>query len=387
MSRIYLDHNATTPVRREVRDALVRYYEDEWGNASSIHWAGRGPKDAIDDAREQVCALIGARPRDLVFTSGGTEADNTALYGVAWALAAKGKHIITSAIEHKAIIDTANAMTSLHGYEFTFLGVDEHGRHDPDELRAALRDDTVLVSLMLANNELGNVNDIALLAEITHQAGALFHTDAVNALGKIPLDVNALGVDLMSISGHKIYAPKGVGALWIKRKTPFEPFLRGGGQEKGRRCGTYNTAGIAGFGVAAELAQAYVKPDFVAEIARLRDRLESGLTARLQGSSVNGDPASRLPNTSNLSFDGVDGEGLVLALDLKGIAISTGSACTSGSLDPSHVLVALNKDPRWLEAAIRVSLGISTTEAQVDTAVDTIVAEVSRLRALNKASA
>lgn len=382
MSRIYLDHNATTPVRAEVRDAMWPFYEDDWGNASSIHWAGRRPKDAIDDAREQVCELIGARPRDLFFTSGGTEADNTALYGVAWALRDKGRHILTSAIEHKAILDTGGAMTQLHGYQVTYLGVDDRGRHDLDAFAAALTDDTVLVSVMLANNELGNLNPIAAMAAIAHEHGCLFHCDAVNALGKVPIDVDALGVDLLSISAHKIYGPKGVGALWVKRKTPFEPLIRGGGQEKGRRCGTYNTAGIVGFGKAAELAHAYVTPAFVADVAARRDRLEQGLRGALSGVEVNGDPEHRLPNTSNLSFADVDGEGLVLGLDLKDIAISTGSACTSGSLDPSHVLVALGKDEGWLEAAIRFSLGRSTTDADVDHVVATVVAEVQRLRGL-----
>jgi len=382
MTRIYMDHNATTPVRPEVLEAMWPWYEEGWGNASSIHWAGRGPKDAIDDARDSVSALIGAPPRDLFFTSGGTEADNTALLGVGFALRDKGRHIITSEIEHKAIIDTAHGMEVLHGFEFTYLGVDEQGRHDPAELRAALREDTVMVSIMLANNELGNVNDVRALADIAHEHGALFHTDAVNAMGKIPIDVAALGADLMSISAHKIYGPKGVGALYLKRKTPFEPLLRGGGQERKRRCGTYNTAGIVGFGTAAALAGAYVTPEAIATTSALRDRLEGRIRSGVDGVEPNGDASSRLPNTTNLSFAGVDGEGLVLNLDLKEIAISTGSACTSGSLDPSHVLVALHKEERWLDAAIRFSIGRSNTEAEVDFVADTVIAEVGRLRQL-----
>lgn len=382
MTKIYMDHNATTPVRPEVLEAMWPWYEEGWGNASSIHWAGRGPKDAIDDARDAVSALIGAPARDVFFTSGGTEADNTALLGVGLALRESGRHIVTSEIEHKAIIDTALGMEALHGFEFTFLGVDSAGRHDPDELRAAIREDTVLVSIMLANNEIGNVNDIAALSAIAHERGVVFHTDAVNALGKIPIDVAALGADLMSLSAHKIYGPKGVGALYLKRKTPFEPLLRGGGQERKRRCGTYNTAGIVGFGEAAKLAQAYVTPEALSKTVALRDRLEARIRAGGDGVELNGDPASRLPNTTNLSFAGVDGEGLVLNLDLKGIAISTGSACTSGSLDPSHVLVALHKDERWLEAAIRFSVGRSNTAEQIDFVADTVIAEVGRLRAL-----
>ncbi|MCP4867533.1 MAG: cysteine desulfurase [Proteobacteria bacterium] len=382
MTRIYMDHNATTPVRPEVLEAMWPWYEQGWGNASSIHWAGRGPKDAIDDAREAVCALISAKPRDLFFTSGGTEADNTALLGVGLALKDRGRHIITSEIEHKAIIDTALGMEQLHGFEFTFLEVDSAGRHDPEELRAAIRDDTVLVSIMLANNELGNVNDIPTLSAIAHERGVVFHTDAVNALGKIPIDVAALGADLMSVSAHKIYGPKGVGALYLKRKTPFVPLLRGGGQERKRRCGTYNTAGIVGFGHAAKLAREYVTPEAVARTTALRDRLEARIRAGVDGVEVNGDSDSRLPNTTNLSFAGVDGEGLVLNLDLKGIATSTGSACTSGSLDPSHVLVALHKEPKWLEAAIRFSVGRSNTEADIDLVADTVITEVGRLREL-----
>jgi cysteine desulfurase len=380
MTRIYMDHNATTPVAPEVLAAILPYYSEEWGNASSVHWAGRGPKNAIDDAREAVSSLIGAPPRDVFFTSGGTESDNTALIGVAQALAGKGRHIVTSAIEHPAILDTLKSMERLQGYEITRIKVDSNGRHDLDDLRAALREDTVLVSVMLANNELGNINPIAEMSEIVHEAGALFHCDAVNALGKIPVNVAALGADLLSISAHKIYAPKGVGALYVKRKTPFEAYLRGGGQERGRRCGTYNTAGIVGFGKAAEVASPFIEADAMSSVARLRDRLEGKILAGLEGVELNGDRTDRLPNTTNLSFEGVDGEGLVLNLDLNSIAISTGSACSSGSLEPSHVLLGLDKDKRWLEAAIRFSLGRSNDEAQVDQVADTLIGEVRRLR-------
>ncbi len=375
-----MDHNATTPVAPEVLAAVLPYYSEEWGNASSVHWAGRAPKNAIDEAREAVSQLIGAPPRDVFFTSGGTESDNTALIGVGHALVGKGRHIVTSAIEHPAVLDTLESMERLHDYEVTRIGVDSHGRHDLEEFRAALRDDTVLVSVMLANNELGNVNPVAAMVEIAHDAGVLFHCDAVNALGKIPVDVVELGVDLLSMSAHKVYAPKGVGALYVKRKTPFEAYLRGGGQERGRRCGTYNTAGIVGFGKAAEIAGSYVEEESMAVVAHLRDRLEKRILAGLEGVELNGDQDARLPNTTNLSFDGVDGEGLVLNLDLKSIAISTGSACSSGSLDPSHVLVGLAKDERWLEAAIRFSLGRSNDEAQVDHVADTLIGEVLRLR-------
>jgi len=380
MDRIYMDHNATTPVDPEVLEAMWPYYSSEWGNASSVHWAGQGPRDAIEDARESVAAMIGAPPRDLVFTSGGTEADNTALLGVGMALRERGRHIITSAIEHKAILDTASALQTLYGFDITYLPVDSVGRTDPEAVRAALRSDTVLVSVMLANNEIGNINPVAEIATIAREAGVVMHSDAVNALGKIPVDVASLGVDLLSISAHKIYGPKGVGGLYIKRRTPFEPLLRGGGQEKKRRCGTYNTAGIVGFGRAAELSSASLSDDETARIGGLRDRLEGRLLEGLDGVELNGDVAARLPNTTNLSFAGVDGEGLVLSLDLKGIAVSTGSACTSGSLDPSHVLVALAKEPQWLDAALRLSIGRSTSAAAVDYVADTLIAEVQRLR-------
>lgn len=380
MDRIYMDHNATTPVDPAVLEAMWPYYTSEWGNASSVHWAGQGPRDAIEDARETVAGMIGAPPRDLIFTSGGTEADNTALLGVGLALRDRGRHMITSAVEHKAILDTAAALESLHGFEITYLPVDSIGRTDPEAVREALRPDTVLVSVMLANNEIGNINPIAEIAAISREAGVVMHSDAVNALGKIPIDVASLGVDLLSISAHKIYGPKGVGALYIKRRTPFEPLIRGGGQEKKRRCGTYNTAGIVGFGRAAEVSATSSSDVEMARVGALRDRLEGRILSALEGVEVNGDVAARLPNTTNLSFTGVDGEGLVLSLDLKGIAISTGSACTSGSLDPSHVLVALGKAPEWLDAALRLSIGRSTDEKAVDHVADTLIAEVQRLR-------
>jgi cysteine desulfurase len=382
MTRIYLDHNATTPVDPAVLEAMWPLYSEQWGNPSSIHWAGREPAGRIDDARDQVAALIGAKPRDLFFTSGGTESDNTALMGVVLAHGSRGKHVVTSAIEHKAVLDMLAFMESFHGVEVTRLGVDSSGRHSLDELRAAMRDDTVLVSVMLANNEIGNINDIPAMAAIAHDGGAVMHCDAVNALGKIPLDVGALGVDLLSVSAHKIHGPKGCGALWVKRKTPFEPYIRGGGQERGRRCGTYNAAGIVGFGKAAELAGERLSADYVTTVAAMRDRLETSLMDRLSGVQVNGAPESRLPNTTNLSFAGVDGEALVLNLDLRGIAISTGSACTSGSLEPSHVLLALDRGEKWLAAAIRFSLGATTSEEQIETVIEAVVAEVTKLRTL-----
>jgi cysteine desulfurase len=381
MARIYLDHNATTPPHPAVLEAMWPMYSEEWGNPSSIHWAGRSPAGRIDDARDAVAELIGAPPRDVFFTSGGTESDNTAVIGVLLA-SERGRHVVTSSIEHKAILDTTKAVERLYGGRITRLPVDHAGRHTPDQVADAIGDDTVLVSVMLANNEIGNLNPIAAIAEVAHARGIPVHCDAVNALGKVPIDVDALGVDLLSISAHKIQGPKGSGALYVRRGTRFEPYLRGGGQEKGRRCGTYNAAGIVGFGKAATIAAEGLRTGLPRRLATLRDRLEGALLARLDGVEVNGDPGARLPNTSNLSFDRVDGEALVLNLDLRGIAISTGSACASGSIDPSHVLTALGKDPRWLEAAIRFSFGADNEEAEVDVVVAAVVEEVGRLRAL-----
>ena len=382
MNRIYMDHNATTPVDSRVLEAMWPLYTEEWGNPSSIHWAGREPAGRIDDARDAVACLIGAKSRDVIFTSGGTESDNTAMMGVLLATAERGRHIVTSSIEHKAIIDMATYLQAQHGADVTFLPVDSSGRHDLDAFAGSLRDDTVLASVMLANNEIGNLNPIRAMADIAHERGVLFHCDAVNALGKVPIDVRDLGVDLLSISAHKIYGPKGTGALYLKRKTPFEAYIRGGGQERGRRCGTYNAAGIVGFGAASALAQQALTDGRSDALATLRDRLEQRIVAAVDGVELNGDASARLPNTTNLSFEGVDGEALVLNLDLRGIAISTGSACTSGSLDPSHVLVALGKDPRWLDAAIRFSLGASNDAAHVDAVADAVIDEVHKLRRL-----
>jgi len=378
---VYADHNATTPVRPEVVAAMAPFLGEDYGNASSVHAPGRRAAAAVDDARDQVAALIGARPADVVFTSGGTESDNTALCGVADALRGKGRHLVTTTVEHKAVLDPAKYLERVHGYEVTRLPVDARGRIDPERFAAALTPSTVLASVMFANNEIGNLYPVAELAEAARRAGVLFHTDAVQAIGKVPVDVDALGVDLLSVSGHKLNGPKGVGALFVRKGVPFEPLLHGGGQERGRRCGTYNTPGIAGFGKAAELA-ARELPEAAPRLAALRDRVEARALAALDGVWVNGDREARLPNTLHLGFQGLEGETLLMSLDLRGVAVSSGSACSAGSLDPSHVLLACGQDKERARCTLRISFGHGSTEDDADRVAQAIVEEVTRLRAL-----
>ncbi len=379
-SPVYLDHNATTPVREEVLGAMWPWFTEKFGNASSIHGFGREAAAAVDDARGQVASLLSARPQEIVFTSGGTESDNTAVTGVMRSHRARGRHLITTQVEHKAVLDPCRALQRLEGCEITFLPVDGMGRLDPEDLRRALRPDTVLVSVMMANNETGNLHPLTKLAELTHASGALFHTDAVNALGKVPVDVSALGVDLLSLSGHKFHAPKGIGALYIRRGVTLEPLLLGGGQEKGKRCGTYNTPGIVGLGAASQWAMKELA-EVAPRLQSLRNQLEDEILRRLSGVWVNGDPSSRLPNTTNLGFAGLEGEALLMSLDLMGVATSTGSACSSGSLEPSHVLLAMGQDREKARCTLRFSLGRDNTKEQIEGVVDAVVYQVNRLRA------
>lgn len=354
-----------------------------YGNASSIHHFGQGAKQRLEAARRQVASLVHANPAELVFTSGGTEADNMAVLGVVRAAAAPGRpvHVVTSAIEHPAVLAPCGQLEK-EGAAVTRLRVGSSGAVNPDDVRAALRPETALVSVMHANNEVGVVQPIAEIAQITRRAGVSLHVDGVQALGKIPVDLETLGADLYSMSGHKIYAPKGVGALWVRKGTKLAPIAFGGHHERDRRPGTENVPGIVAFGAAAELAARSLAPE-AQRLASLRDRLENAVLDRLPGAGINGSRWSRVPNTSNLYFDGVDGEALVIALDLRGFAVSTGAACSSGALAPSHVLTAIGLDAARARSSMRFSLGRSNDAAQVDALADALAASVAHLRRIS----
>jgi len=381
--RIYLDHNATTPPSDAVVGRMSAILRDEFGNPSSVHHFGQRAKAIIDEARSAVAALISADPGDVVFTGGGTEGDNLAIRGAAEALEATGrKHLIASAIEHEAVLNTLKALAR-RGWKTTLLPVDESGVVSPDALRSAITDDTALVSVMHANNEIGTIQPVAELAAIARERRALFHTDAVQSAGKIPIDVKALGVDLLSISAHKFYGPKGVGALWIRRGVRLQSPLTGGKQERSRRAGTENVAGIAGMGVAAREALAKMTAE-AARLAALRDRLEDGILRSVTGTALNGVRSPRVPNTTNVSFDRTEAESLLIALDLEGVAVSTGSACSSGTLEPSHVLKAMGFPPHRTQNSIRFSLGTANTEADIDRVIAALPGIVDKLRSLTR---
>jgi cysteine desulfurase len=381
VARIYLDHNATTPVAPEVAAQMAWAVRDLWGNASSVHHFGQQAKAAVDDARAHVAALLGGDPAEIVFTAGGTESDNFAIRGAAEALEPTGRrHLIATAIEHEAVLKTLAALAK-RGWRVTLLSVDASGIVSPDALRAAISDDTALVSVMHANNEIGTVQPLAELVQIAKAHGALVHTDAVQSAGKIPLDVRALGVDLLAISAHKFYGPKGVGALWLRKGVRLTPYMTGGRQERNRRAGTENVPGIVGLGAAARQARA-VMADDAARIGALRDRLEAGLLAAVPGAERNGAAAPRVPNTTNLSFQRIESESLLIGLDLEGIAVSSGSACSSGTLEPSHVLKAMGLPHLRTLSSIRFSLGASTTEDEVDRVIKVLPPLVEKLRSL-----
>jgi cysteine desulfurase len=381
--RVYFDYNATTPVAPEVAEAVVRVTRDTFGNASSVHHFGQQAKAAIDEARSAVASLINADPSEVVFTGGGTEADNLAVRGTADALEPTGrKHLIASAIEHEAVLNTLRALAR-RGWRITFLPVDESGIVAPDRLREAITADTAMVSVMHANNEIGTIQPIRELAAIAREHGALMHTDAVQSAGKIAVDVRALGVDLLSLSAHKFNGPKGAGALWIKRGTRIQPILTGGKHERNRRAGTENVPAIAGLGVAARLAAGKLA-DQEARVGALRDRLEEGILRGVSGTVVNGTRTARVPNTTNISFDRVEAESLLIALDLDGVAVSTGSACSSGSLEPSHVLKAMGLPAHRTQNSLRFSLGMFSTGEEVDRVVEILPRLVEKLRALTR---
>jgi cysteine desulfurase len=381
--RIYLDYNATTPVDPEVLDAMLPYFSGSFGNASSIHSAGQRGRAAVDAARESVASLLGAKPSEMVFTCGGTEADNLALFGIVTPCVQPRKHVITTTIEHHAVLNSAQALEK-QGVDVTYVPLGRDGVVDPDEIREAVRPETVLISVMLANNEIGTIQPIEEIGRIASEEDIYFHCDAVQAAGKLPLDVNGLGVDLLSISAHKIYGPKGVGALYVRAGTELQPIFHGGHHERDRRPGTENVPGIVGLGKAAELAIENMECD-VARVAALRDRFESALLS-LPGVCVNGDPRHRVPNTCNVSFDAAGGEALVIALDLQGIACSTGAACSSGAVAPSHVLSAIGLSPDQARSSLRFSLGRPTTAEEIDRVIEIIPRVVERLRALSPSS-
>ncbi len=380
MNPVYLDHNATTPVHPQVLEALLPYYTQHFGNPSSIHWAGRATDGALEKAREQVAALINATPAEIVFTSCGSEGINFALKGSAQILQDKGRHLITTAVEHPAVLETCRALET-DGWQVSYLPVDAEGQLDLDLLENTITEQTVMISVMWANNETGTLFPIAEIGEIARRHQLRFHSDMVQAVGRMPLDVQQAGLDLAAISGHKFGAPKGVGALYIRSGTRLEPLIHGGHQERNRRAGTSNVAGIVGLGVACELAGSVLSAD-VGRIRSLRDRLEDGLFSRLDNLNLNGPTERdlRLPNTLNLSFDRISGESLLLNLDLKGIAASSGSACSSGSLESSHVLSAMGVDPDRAQSSIRFSLGADNSIDEIDFVLQELPVIVERLR-------
>jgi len=381
MKQVYLDHNATTPVAPEVLEAMLPYFEREAGNASSIHSYGQRARAAVERAREAVANLVGARPAEIVFTSGGTESDNLALFGIVAAAAGQGKHVITTQIEHHAVLNTCQALER-DGIEVTYAPVSGQGIVDPDDIRGALRPETALITVMHANNELGTVQPVEAIGKIAAEADVYFHTDAVQTAGKIPVRVDDIGADLLSISAHKIRGPKGAGALYVRKGTRLRPLFYGGHHERDRRPGTENVPGIVGLGRAAELAAANLAAD-AARIGALRDRFERELAARVPHARINSAQARRTSNTSNIVFPFVEGEALVIALDLKGIACSTGAACSAGAVEPSHVLTAIGLAADEARASLRFSLGHDTTDEEIDYALSVIPGAVERLRELS----
>ena len=375
--RVYLDNNATTPVLPDVFEAMRPYFGEHFGNASSIHHHGQETRAAVERARESVARLVGCSPAEIVFTSGGTESDNLALFGVV----KSGDHVITSTIEHHAVLNSVRHLAEC-GCEVTYVPVDGRGLVDPEDVRRAIRSNTKLITVMLANNETGVLQPVEEIGKIAAETDVYFHTDAVQAAGKIALDVNRMGCDLLTISGHKIHAPQGVGALYVRKGTKLEPMIHGGRHERSRRAGTENVPGIVGLGKAVELARVGLERGDDKIMASLRDRLERELLA-IDAAGINGAGGARVPNTTNVYFDGIEGESLVIALDLKGLAVSTGAACSSGAIEPSHVLTAMGLPGERARASIRFSLGKQNTAADVEFALSLIPETVARLRELS----
>ena len=378
MRRVYLDNNATTPVLPEVLEAMRPYFGEHFGNASSIHHHGQETRAAVERARESVAALFGCRPAEVVFTSGGTEADNLAIAG----LVREGDHVVTSTIEHHAVLNSCKRLQE-RGIEVTYVPVNEKCLVDPEDVRRALRPNTRLVTIMMANNETGVLQPVKEIGKICSEADIYFHTDAVQAASKVPIKTKEIGCDLLSISGHKFHAPQGVGALYVRKGTTLEPLFHGGSHERSRRAGTENVPGIVGLGKAAELAMHGFEAGEDREIAALRDRLESAILEKVEAAGVNGNGVPRVPNTSNIYFDYIEGEALIISLDLKGLAVSTGAACSSGAIEPSHVLTAMGLRADRARASIRFSLGKQNIGDDVDFAIQLVPASVARLRELS----
>ena len=379
-NRIYLDHAATTAVSPEVMEEMAPFFTDSYGNPSAVYATGREAHRALDQARKRAAAAIGASPSEIYFTSGGSESDSWALIGTAFANREKGNHLITTRIEHHAVLNTCGWLEK-QGFRVTYLPVDPSGRVRPEEAERAITEDTILVSVMAANNEIGTLQPVEEIGRICREKGVLFHTDAVQAMGVIPVDAGAWGADLLSLSAHKFHGPKGTGLLYVRKGTRLDPLIHGGSQERGLRAGTENLAGIAGMGKAMELAAAGI-PERAERLRTLRNRLIRGVTESIPGAVLNGDPERRLPGNAHFLFPGIDGEALLLRMDLAGIAVSGGSACTTGSLEPSHVMEALGRGEREARSSLRLSLGEENTEQEIDETVQTLARIVKELRGM-----
>lgn len=377
-----MDHAATTSTDVEVVEAMKPFFTQKYGNPNSIHSFGQEAREAVEEAREKIARLIGANPSEIVFTAGGTEADNYAIKGIAWANQKKGNHIITSQIEHHAVLHSCQFLEK-HGFKVTYLKVDKYGLIDPEDVKKAITDQTILVTIMHANNEIGTIEPIKEIGKIVKEAGIYFHTDSVQTTGHIPIEVNDLGVDMLSISGHKLYGPKGVGALYLRKGTKIVNLIDGGAQEKNRRAGTENVTGMVGLGKAVELAEKRLAGGEVDKVVKLRDKLITGIMDRIENVRLNGHSTKRLPGNVNICFEFIEGESMLLNLDMKGVAASSGSACTSGSLEPSHVLLAIGLPPEIAHGSLRLTLGKDNTEEDIDYVLDILPKIIEKLRALS----
>jgi len=382
MKRVYMDHAATTSTDIEVVKAMEPYFSLKYGNANSIHSFGQEAREAVEEAREKVAHLIGANSSEIVFSAGGTEADNYAVKGTAWANQKKGNHIITSKIEHHAVLHSCQFLEK-QGFKITYLPVDKYGLIDPGDVEQAITDKTILVTIMHANNEIGTIEPIKEISKVVKKAGIYFHTDSVQTTGHIPIDVNDLEVDMLSMSGHKFYGPNGVGILYLRKGTKITTLIDGGAQEKNRRAGTENVAGIVGLGKAAELAEKRLVQGKELEVVELRDKLIKGITKNIKRVRLNGHPTKRLPENANFCFEFIEGESMLLSLDMEGVAASSGSACTSGSLEASHVLLAIGLPPEIAHGSLRLTLGKDSTEEEIDYVISVLPVIIKKLRALS----